>query len=163
MKRGAKVFTATAVALAMCMPLAACTDGEGKGGVTKYTVTYYDQDGVTVLMEQSVSPEGKAYEWTPTKAGYEFDDWYTTTGFNVEYDFNSAVTGNLNVYAKFETAATPITNYTVTYFDGNETLMKQTVADGGKGLPLHLVEEIRRGGILRRRGISPRCAGRHSG
>ena len=133
MKRGAKVFTATAVALAMCMPLAACTDGDGKGGVTKYTVTYYDQDGVTVLMEQSVSPEGKAYEWTPTKAGYEFDDWYTTTGFNVEYDFNSAVTGNLNVYAKFETAATPIKNFTVTYFDGNETLMKQTVADGGKG------------------------------
>lgn len=129
MKRKTKMFTAAAVALAMCMPMAACT--ETTGG--KHTVTYYDSDGVTILLEQSVANDGKAYDWSPKKDGYEFADWYTSADFSAEYDFTSAVTEDIKIYAKFTTAPTPEVNYTVTYVDGNETLMKQTVSGGGKG------------------------------
>lgn len=131
MKRKTKVFTAAAVALAMCMPMAACTEGNGTGG--KHTVTYYDSDGVTVLLEQTVAADGKAYDWSPRKDGYQFDDWYTTSDFSAEYDFDSAVTQDIKIYAKFTTSPAPIVNYTVTYVDGTETLMKQTVNGSEKG------------------------------
>ncbi len=47
-----KKLLCSAVALATCIPmLAGCTGGNTTGGGTdKYTVTYYDSDGTTVLL-----------------------------------------------------------------------------------------------------------------
>ena len=55
-------------------------------------------------MEQSVSPNGKAYDWTPSKSGYDFVDWYTTTEMNVPYEFDTAINSDVKIYAKFGTA-----------------------------------------------------------
>jgi len=38
----------------------------------------------------------------PTKAGYTFDGWYSNEGLTASYTFNSAVTNNLTLYAKWE-------------------------------------------------------------
>jgi len=124
----------SAVALATCIPmLAGCTGGNAPESSGKYTVTYYDSDGTTVLLEQSVSSNGKAYDWSPNKNGYEFLDWYTTTGMNVPYDFNTAINSDVSIYAKFETKQSEPVKYSVTYYGyEGETLMSQTVEANGK-------------------------------
>ncbi|MDE7084094.1 MAG: InlB B-repeat-containing protein, partial [Clostridia bacterium] len=119
-----------------CVPLTfgGCAKGSGGGG--KYTVTYYDSDGTTILLEQSVSPNGKAYDWTPSKSGYEFVDWCTTTELNVPYEFDRAINSDVKIYAKFgpETSTPTANKYTVTYYgeDGSTKLMEQAVEKNGK-------------------------------
>ncbi len=130
-----KKLLCSAVALATCIPmLAGCTGGNTTGGGTdKYTVTYYDSDGTTVLLEQSVSPNGKAYDWSPSKDGYEFVDWYTTSGMTVPYDFSTAINSNVSIYAKFGTKQSEPVKYSVTYYGyEDEKLMSQTVYANGK-------------------------------
>lgn len=130
-----KKFICSALALATCLPmaLAGCSSGGGKDtGDGKLTVTY--QDGETVLLEQSVSSNGKAYDWTPTKEGYVFDDWYTTTAMNVPYDFTGTVTADTVLYAKFEAVTPSPVKYAVTFYDadGTTALMEQQVAENGR-------------------------------
>ncbi len=83
-------------------------------------------------MEQSVESGGNAYDWTPTKEGYVFDDWYTTATMNVVYDFSQSITADTALYAKF-VAETPVASeYSVTFYDGDDVLLKQSVAENGK-------------------------------
>lgn len=44
------------------------------GAVRYYTITYYDEDGVTVLKTES-KPYGSTPSYTPTKDGVTFDGW----------------------------------------------------------------------------------------
>lgn len=130
-----KKWMHTALAVATCVPLlAGCAGTKPNGGTGKYTVTYYDSDGTTVLLEQSVSPNGKAYDWTPSKSGYDFVDWYTTTEMNVPYEFDTAINSDVKIYAKFGTATPDEVKFTVTYYgeDGSSKLMEQAVAKDGK-------------------------------
>lgn len=127
-----KGWAYSALAAAMLLPaMAGCTT---KAGNTGYTVTYYDSDGTTVLLEQTVKPDGKAYDWTPSKTGLTFDDWYTNTDMNVPYDFTQAINSDVKLYAKFETAVVPDESYTVSYYDADGTtqLMRQSVDKNGK-------------------------------
>lgn len=131
MKKKKLLFSA--VALATCIPmLAGCTGGNTtEGGTEKFTVTYYD--GTTVLLEQSVSPNGKAYDWSPSKDGYEFVDWYTTSGMTVPYDFTKAINSDVSIYAKFGTKQSEPVKHSVTYYGyEGETLFSQTVDANGK-------------------------------
>lgn len=57
--------------------------------VNKYVVTYYDDDGVTVLKAQSVS-YGSTPSYTPEKEGWAFEGWVPEL---------SAVTGNASYTA----------------------------------------------------------------
>lgn len=132
-----KKFFCAALAVATCVPLLAsgCAgNSAGGGGNGKYTVTYYDSDGTTVLLEQSVSPNGKAYDWTPSKSGMEFVDWYTNTELNVPYQFDTAINSDVKIYAKFGTATPGEVKFTVTYYDadGSTKLLEQSVGKNGK-------------------------------
>lgn len=129
-----KMLVVSALTAALCLPtLAGCATKNTGGGSTGYTVTYYDSDGTTILLEQTVKPSGKAYDWTPTKEGLTFDDWYTTVDMDVAYDFTKAIDGDVKLYAKFETAVVPVESYEVTYLDGESPLMRQSVEKNGKG------------------------------
>lgn len=59
--------------------------------VRKYTITYYDDDGVTVLSAQPLA-YGDKPSYVPTKSGYAFDDWYPEV---------VPVTGNASYYASW--------------------------------------------------------------
>ena len=48
-----------------------------KGTVRYYTITYYDDDGTTVLKTESLA-YGSTPSYTPTKSGYDFVGWTTT-------------------------------------------------------------------------------------
>lgn len=130
-----KGWAYSALAAALCVPaLAGCAS---KAGDKAYTVTYYDSDGTTVLLEQTVKPDGKAYDWTPSKQGKVFDDWYATSDLSVAYDFSAAINSDVNIYAKFgdETPApVPDKSYKVSYInaDGTTKLMEQAVEKNGK-------------------------------
>ncbi len=68
-----------------------------------FTVTYYD--GETVLKTETVKKGEKATEWTPTKEGYSFIDWYGEPSMTHKFDFNTAITANTSVFAGFSAAA----------------------------------------------------------
>ncbi len=98
-----------------------------------YDVTFdYNYDGapeadvVTVIEGETVSkPED------PVRDGYEFDAWYTGATTGNEYDFSTAVTSDLTLYARWVTAGA--TTYTVTfdynYYGGLVSEVTQTVEE----------------------------------
>ncbi|MBQ9520169.1 MAG: InlB B-repeat-containing protein [Acholeplasmatales bacterium] len=53
------------------------------------TVTVYEGDTVTRPTTD------------PTKDGYTFDDWYTSSSFTDEFDFTEPITGETKIYANF--------------------------------------------------------------
>lgn len=68
--------------------------------VRSYTVTYYDEDGVTVLKTETLA-YGATPSYTPTKTGYQFDGWtpaLTTVTGDASYtsawtEINETLTG----------------------------------------------------------------------
>ena len=67
-----------------------------------YTVTFDSQGGSTVE-SQTVESGGKATTPTtaPTRTGHTFGGWYTDALGTTAYNFNSAVTAPLTLYAKW--------------------------------------------------------------
>ena len=78
------------------------------GGVTKYIVGFYTQGGKigdeSYRVERVTGTDGKlAAEQvpTPTKEHYTFDGWYETATFDKKFDFNTPITDNMTLYAKW--------------------------------------------------------------
>ena len=68
---------------------------------TYYTVTF-DTDGGTAIEDQLVRDGQTAEEpAAPTKSGYTFDGWYEEDTFTTAFDFDTPITANTTVYAKF--------------------------------------------------------------
>jgi len=67
-----------------------------------YTVSF-DSNGGSVVNSQTVSPGNKAaVPSAPTWKGYRFDGWYVSPDQGAPvYDFNTAVTADLTLYAKW--------------------------------------------------------------
>lgn len=104
------------VLLVSLMALAACGDtpDDPTPEAKTYTVTF-DSNGGSAVSAISVTENQKAIAPTePTKLGYDFAGWYNG---NTEWSFDNAVTADLTLTAKWE-----ITNYTVTFYDGNNVL-----------------------------------------
>jgi len=82
--------------------------------VQTYTVTF-ESNGGSYIATQTVNSGGAASRPTdPTRSGYTFDDWYSNSGLTTKYNFSMQVTGNITLYAKWNSVQT----YTVT-FDKN--------------------------------------------
>ena len=84
---------------------------------TTYTVTFIDGDHtwtVTVNSEEKIDEPSPA----PTKEGHTFEGWFEKDSTQ-PWDFDTLVTGNITLYAKWEPI--PTTTYTVTFIDGDHT------------------------------------------
>ena len=69
--------------------------------VNEYTVTFNTNGGSTIP-EQKVKINEKATKPAdPSRDGYSFVSWYKDSGFTTSYDFTTAVTDNLMLYAKW--------------------------------------------------------------
>ena len=90
--------------------------------IVNYTVTFNSKGGSSVA-SQTIQSGGKATKPSnPTKTGYTFKHWSTTDG-GTAYDFNTAITGNLTLYAVWD-----IKQYTVTFDStGGSSVASQTV------------------------------------
>lgn len=75
----------------------------GKWTTISYTVTFNTNGGSTVAAATVAKGSKAIRPVPPTKTGAAFDDWYSDAALGLLYDFNTAVTGNLTIYAKWVT------------------------------------------------------------
>ena len=74
----------------------------GGSSVTRYTVKF-DTNGGSSVSSATVTKNAKVAEpKTPEKDGYTFGGWYTDKEFAEKYDFESKVTKNFTLYAKWD-------------------------------------------------------------
>ncbi|WP_206105479.1 InlB B-repeat-containing protein [Paenibacillus thalictri] len=94
-----------------------------KWTTNSYTVSFTSNGG-SVVASQTVTYNTYASEpVAPTKTGYTFGGWYSDSGFANAYDFNSAITGDTTLYAKWTT-----NSYTVSFTsNGGAVVASQTV------------------------------------
>lgn len=66
-------------------------------------IVKFESNGGSAVASQTVANGGKATEPTdPTKDGYTFADWYLPSDLTTPYNFDTAVTGDITLYAKWE-------------------------------------------------------------
>lgn len=69
---------------------------------TSYTVTFNMNGHGTQITAQTVESGSKVIKPAdPTANGYTFDGWYADAAFSAKFDFNTAITANTTVYAKW--------------------------------------------------------------
>ena len=93
-----------------------------------YRVVFQTAHG-TAPAEQKVALNGKATKPAdPTATGYIFKGWYTSQLYTAEFDFNTPITADTTLYAKWNET------YTVTFNVGvhGTAPTAQTVENGGK-------------------------------
>lgn len=67
---------------------------------TKYTITFYTNDGTTEKSTKVVNKGDKVVKpEDPTREGYTFDGWYDKKENGKEYDFTKEVTSDISLYA----------------------------------------------------------------
>lgn len=112
-------------------PITRVTVVYAKWNTATYTVSFVESDGSAVAGvavqtveygKYAVQPEA------PTKEGYLFGGWYTDTSFDYEFDFNTPITQDTFVYAKWREGRM----YTVTFVgrDGKTALETQHIESG---------------------------------
>jgi uncharacterized protein (TIGR02145 family)/uncharacterized repeat protein (TIGR02543 family) len=79
-----------------------------------YTVAFNANGGSTVAT-QYIQYDSVASASTPTQNGYNFAGWYIDPGLNTAFNFNTPITINTTLYAKW------ISIYTVTYIGNHNT------------------------------------------
>ncbi len=97
---------------------------------TNYTVSFNANGHGNTPASQTVTAGNKASKPTdPTATGYAFDGWYKDSACTTAYNFDSAVTGNITLYAKWTA-----NSYTVTFnSNGHGTApSSQSVTYGNK-------------------------------
>ena len=81
--------------------------------VTTYTVAFNSNGGSTVASQSVASGSTASRPTDPTKAHYTFANWYTESALTNVYNFSTAVTANLTLYAKWTAETYTITEYAV--------------------------------------------------
>ena len=104
---------------------------------TTHTVTFDANGHGTAPAAQTVNSGETATEPTaPTESGWTFGGWYTEAACTTAFDFSTAITGDITLYAKWteESVTPPVpTTYTVTFeVNGGSAVAAQTVNDGEK-------------------------------
>lgn len=99
--------------------------------VVTHTVSFNTYDGTSVP-SQTVEDGQKATRpaTDPTKTDYTFDGWYTDNTYATAFDFNTPITVDTVIHAKWEPVPVPVT-HTVTFYDmAGGTISTQTINDG---------------------------------
>ena len=73
----------------------------GNTTATQYTVTFNTNGGNTIASVKVESGKTVTKPANPTKKGYTFAGWYTDSGLKNTFDFNSKITANITLYAKW--------------------------------------------------------------
>lgn len=99
--------------------------------ITNYNVAFFDGAEEYTNLATKVEENGKLERPTdPEKKDMVFVGWYTDSEFKEPYNFESSVTSNLKLYAKFEAAAA-VETQTVTFMKDAETTYDTSVVKKG--------------------------------
>ncbi|PKV04444.1 L,D-transpeptidase catalytic domain-containing protein, partial [Bifidobacterium pseudolongum subsp. globosum] len=94
----------------------------------KYTVKFDANGGTTVAAATVEHGQKAAQPANPTRTGYAFAGWYTAKNGGTRYDFDTPVTADVTLYARWT-----INKYTVTFdANGGTTVKTATVEHGQK-------------------------------
>ncbi len=74
---------------------------------TTYTVTFETNGGSAVASQTVNSGEKATKPADPTKSGFVFDGWYADATFAAAFDFDTPVTADVTVYAKWTEESKP--------------------------------------------------------
>ena len=66
-----------------------------------HTVTFDTRGGSAIAPVQVAHNQTVAIPGNPTRAGYYFAGWYTDTAFTTQFNFNTQITGNITVFARW--------------------------------------------------------------
>ncbi len=100
------------------------------GGAVAYLVSF-DTAGGTEIEDQIISEGGVAVKpEDPVLEGFKFMGWTLADGS--DYDFGTAVTGNLTLYAKWATAGDSTEAYVVSFDTAGGSKVKDQVIAAGK-------------------------------
>ncbi len=81
-----------------------------------YTVSFDMQGMGSDQHSQQIKENGKAVKFEPVADGYSFGGWYTEAACQNAFDFETAITKDMTLYAKWK-----LESYTITYeMDGGE-------------------------------------------
>ena len=73
----------------------------GSSRPTRYTVTFVSNGGSKVSSREVYRNDTVSEPTAPTKAGYDFDGWYTDKALTEKYDFSTKVKSSFKLYAKW--------------------------------------------------------------
>ena len=100
--------------------------------VTTYTVTFNSNGGSEVPSQNVVAGEQAVEPAAPTREGYSFAGWYSDSALTESFNFGTAITGSITLYARWEAQSTPTNSFTVTFAsNGGTAVPSQTVEAGG--------------------------------
>ncbi len=95
----------SSVSLMTAASFVGCTSNDNPPPSTEQPVTYtvtFNSNGGSSVSSQTVEEGEKASKPTdPTRDGYTFGGWYTDSACTQAYDFNTEVSGNITLYAKW--------------------------------------------------------------
>lgn len=97
--------------------------------IPTYAVTFH-VDGGTEVPDQTIVEGGKATKPAdPIKEGYVFNGWYRDAAFAAAFDFNTAITADTTVYAKWAAASYVLTSVAGATADASHTWRKDSSTD----------------------------------
>ena len=100
--------------------------------VTTYTVTFDSNGGSEVPSQNVVAGEQAVTPADPTREGYNFAGWYFDSALTKLFNFGTAITGSITLYARWEVQSTPTNSFTVTFdSNGGTEIEEQVVGAGG--------------------------------
>jgi uncharacterized repeat protein (TIGR02543 family) len=74
-----------------------------KWSINYHTVTFNSAGGSIVpALEVPYGSAATRPGTNPTREGYDFDDWYTSTDYTTKWNFSSPVTANVTIYANWK-------------------------------------------------------------
>lgn len=73
-----------------------------KWDINKYTVQFVSEHGDAPTSQNVPYNETATNPGELTEDGYTFDGWYTDDTYSTKFDFNTPITGDTKVYAKWE-------------------------------------------------------------
>ena len=82
-------------------PISSAVNLKAKWGVIIHRVSFTNPDGSVISYQEINGNELLVQPVDPTKVGYRFDGWYSDAEFLTAYDFTTAVTEELVIYAKW--------------------------------------------------------------
>lgn len=98
-----------------------------KWDIITYTVTFHSNGGTTIDPLEVESGDSVSAPTEPTKDTYNFKGWYTDSELTQEYDFDTPVFQDLDLYAKWE-----IMTFNVSFVsNGGSSVDTQTIEYGG--------------------------------
>ncbi len=105
--------------------------------IQTYTVTFdYNYSGSTATYVTVNSGEAVSKPEDPERDGYTFDGWYTDSATTAAYDFSTAVTFDLTLYAKWLNASAKVYTFTfdLNYYGVSPSTITQNIEEGNSAV-----------------------------